>query len=312
MLQLTPSGEAVHSDRWLPSPDQGTHGPKPVPYIMPITRLFQTLAPFPVTALSMTLVTLLALVDHLTGYELSFSVFYLVPITLATWRGGNLHGIVLSVFSAAAWVLVDWSAGQTYSHGLIPFWNGAVRLGFFLVTATLLARVRHQLKREKLMARTDSLTSIRNGRGFRDAATPILSLAHRYERPLALGFIDLDNFKKVNDSLGHSEGDHVLKNVAQTLESALRRSDIACRIGGDEFIILLPETATEGARKVFEALRSRLLEEAERHNWPIGFSIGVAVFDTPPESLDEMIRRADELMYRVKNTGKNQLLVETA
>ncbi|MBU1239656.1 GGDEF domain-containing protein [Myxococcota bacterium] len=268
------------------------------------------LSPLMVTLISIFMVVILALVDHLTGYEVSFSVFYLVPITLATWYGGFFHGTLISFLSAMAWILVDWSAGRHYSHSLIPVWNGGVRFGFFLITAALLSRLTAQLERERNTARLDGLTGIMNSRGFREAAASVFSVARRYNRPLCIGYIDLDNFKSVNDSLGHSEGDRVLRTVATTLRNSLRNADLTGRLGGDEFIVLLPETNQEGASTVFSNLRTNLLAQVESSKWPIGFSVGVAVFTQVPQNIDEAVRYADGLMYRVKNGGKNNILFE--
>ena len=270
-----------------------------------INLVLKNLSALSVTLFALLMVAGLALVDHFTGYELSFSVFYLVPITMATWYGGYVPGIIISFVSAAAWILVDWSAGQHYTRSLIPIWNGSVRLVIFIITAKLLTSLLRQLERERKLARLDTLTKIYNSRGFKEAAKRSFSMAKRYERPFSIGYIDLDNFKSVNDSRGHSEGDRVLKGVAMTLKSSLRDTDLRGRLGGDEFIVLLPETGLEGAKTVFANVRQRLLAEAELHKWPVGFSIGVAVFTEVPPDLDLAIRLADNLMYSVKNGGKN-------
>lgn len=149
-----------------------------------------------------------------------------------------------------------------------------------------------------------------NGRWFGEAAQAIFHIAARYGRPTVIGYIDLDNFKSVNDTLGHTEGDHVLRTIASILLKSVRSADLVGRLGGDEFVVLLPETTYTGAVTTFENLRKRLLKETGEHMWPIGFSIGVAVFLTPPSSIDEAIKAADALMYRVKNGGKNNMLVE--
>ena len=265
---------------------------------------------FQVTAVSLVLVVALAAIDHATGYEVAFSIFYLVPITLATWYGRLPQSILLCIVSAIAWLIVDRTAGHNYSQAFIPFWNAGIRLGFFIVTARLLAMVRSQLEKERQMARLDGLTGVMNGHAFEEAAQTILRIAARYGRPTVMGYIDLDNFKSVNDTLGHTEGDHVIRTVASILSKSIRSADLIGRLGGDEFAILLPETACSGAATMFEHLREGLLKEARERVWPIGFSIGVAVFRTAPSSVDEAIKLADALMYRVKNGGKNNILLE--
>lgn len=245
--------------------------------------------------------------DHITGYELSFSIFYLLPVCSSAWYLNKPAAVIASVLSSATWLLVDFTSGTPYTNQAIPFWNAAVRLGFFLVVALLILRLRLHFNLQNSFAQNDGLTGIMNARAFKQACVSIFDLAHRHGRPLTLGYIDLDGFKAINDSLGHSVGDEVLKAVAATLRSRLRTSDIAARLGGDEFSILLPETSITGARTFFTELHNSLLALATNKNWPVGFSIGVAVFHLPAESPDEAIRCADNLMYQVKHSGKNNI-----
>ena len=267
-------------------------------------------SPMLVTAACLSLILALAAVDHTTGYELSFSIFYLLPIAFATWYARLYHGVLLSIVSASVWLIVDITAGNQYSQPFIPLWNAGVRFLFFIVIALLLTTVRAQLKKERRMARLDGLTGVMNGLAFTESAQTILRIAERFERPTAIGYIDLDNFKSVNDTLGHAEGDHVLKTVASVLLASVRKADLVGRLGGDEFVVLLPETTSSGAGTVFENIRDTLLKKAEEQGWPIGVSIGVAVFLAAPSSLNEAIKLADTLMYRVKKSGKNRLLIE--
>lgn len=261
-----------------------------------------------VTTLS--LVALLGAVDYFTGYELSFSIFYLIPVAIGAWYGGGTHSRVLAFLAASTWLSVDLAAGHQYSHPVIPFWNALVRLGFFLITAILLARLRHALQTQVALAEIDSLTGIMNARIFAVRYKIVAELARRHRRTLAIGFVDLDGFKAVNDTLGHSIGDRVLKEVARVISSRIRASDSVARLGGDEFALLL-ETELEGARFLFANVRNDLIALATENSWPIGFSIGVAVFGRPPAECDDAIKFADHLMYRVKAAGKNDILFET-
>lgn len=267
-------------------------------------------SPFQVAAVSLIFVAAIAALDHATGYEMSFSIFYLVPIALATWYGGLHLGIFFSTVGAMAWLIMDKTAGHNYSQAIIQYWNAIVRFGFFIVTAILFIKVKSQLENEQRMARLDSLTGAMNGRAFKEETQTILSIAARYGRPTAMGYIDLDNFKSVNDTLGHAEGDHVIRTFASILSQSVRKTDLIGRMGGDEFAIFLPETTSSGAVTMFENLRERLLKEAKERVWPIGFSIGVAVFQTAPSSVEEAVKLADALMYRVKKGGKNNILFE--
>ncbi|MGD9611637.1 MAG: GGDEF domain-containing protein [Kiritimatiellia bacterium] len=249
-------------------------------------------------------------IDHLTAHQLSLSVFYLFPIALATWYAPPPWGSVLSALAAAIWVVDSSGAAHASPERWILFWNGAVRLLFFLVTTRLLGQLKTALRRERVTSRTDSLTQVLNVRGFRETCGRLLDLAARHGHPATLAFIDLDNFKAVNDAHGHSAGDRVLQEVAAALVRGVRRTDAVGRLGGDEFGVFMPETALAGARTAFAKLRQDLLQLAADRKYPIGFSLGVAVFPVPPATLDEAIKAADTLMYRVKTTGKNNLVCE--
>lgn len=259
---------------------------------------------------SLILVACVGLVDNQTGSEISVSIFYLIPVSFGAWFLKRRFGLCICVLSAAAWIGADHAMSHVYSHPAIPFWNAAVRLGFFFIVFLLFQRLRLALEYQASLAELDGLTGLLNARTFSKRCEVHLRLAARWNHPFVLAYIDLDGFKGVNDKLGHSVGDQVLKDVAATLEARLRSSDICARLGGDEFSILLPETDDLGAQTFFAELHSNLLKLADAKGWPIGFSIGVAVFHSQVANPDEAIKIADELMYRVKNSGKNHVRVE--
>jgi diguanylate cyclase (GGDEF)-like protein len=160
---------------------------------------------------------------------------------------------------------------------------------------------------EKL-AVTDELTGLLNRRGFENAVKRELERLQRGQvKGGAFALLDLDDFKLTNDSHGHYIGDLCLKIVATCLSDMTRSTDVAGRLGGDEFAILLPETAMPGSRSFFTELRTGLVNLAISNKWPIGFSIGVAVFISSPDSSGEAIRQADELMYKMKRSGLNNI-----
>ncbi len=160
----------------------------------------------------------------------------------------------------------------------------------------------------KQLAITDALTGLYNQRHFRAVLDAELERASRYRRPLCLVCIDLNNFKQVNDKMGHLEGDNALRFTARTLQKALRKTDIAFRYGGDEFMLLLPESCDEEAQTIGARLRVSFdsqwaLEWSPRANCPVvSLSVGVAEFDQH-ESAEALIARADALMYEAKNPG---------
>jgi diguanylate cyclase (GGDEF)-like protein len=252
-------------------------------------------------------ILLFGAVDYFTGYEISLSIFYSLPISLVAWFVGRRWGIVLSAIGAATWLWVDVIVGHEYSHPLIAFWNAAVRLGYFVIITYTLAALKEALDREKKLARTDSLTGIANAKYFYELANSEIYRSHRYDRPVTLAYLDLDDFKKVNDSFGHSEGDKLLCLVAMTIRKSLRFSDIVARLGGDEFAVLLPETGFEQGKTVMEGLRKILLEALRTHNHgsALTLSIGAITCEGCQFTVDELIKKADALMYSAKSQGKN-------
>jgi diguanylate cyclase (GGDEF)-like protein len=253
------------------------------------------------------LVLILGSADYLSGFEFSLSLFYLVPVSIAAWHINRNGALFMAAFSAMTWFISNDLAGQTFTHPAIGYWNTSVRLGFFGITALLLVDLKRFTQRERDQSRLDYLTGITNSRAFRELASLELLRAKRYEHPFSLAFIDLDNFKHINDRYGHLVGDEVLKVVATTIQSNIRQTDIVARLGGDEFVVFLPESDAISATIAINKLRSILLNSMNENNWQISFSIGVITFPDCCVSLDEVIRKADELMYSVKDNGKNNI-----
>ena len=259
---------------------------------------------------SLSLVILIAYLDYETGLELGLYIFYFLPIVLLTWYIGAWAGGSLSFVCSVLWMATDTLLGHTYSHPAIPYWNTVMRFSSFLVTVVFLSKLKSSYEQQKILSRTDYLTGIYNVRTFSQIASGEIERARRYSRCFTVGFMDIDNFKEVNDHFGHRSGDELLKVVAQIFQEGVRKVDIVARAGGDEFIVLLPETGAVPSKIVFDRLMDKLRYSMEMKEWPVTFSFGVATFNTAPQSVDEMIRTADTLMYEAKNGGKNAIRQE--
>jgi len=163
------------------------------------------------------------------------------------------------------------------------------------------------------LANTDALTGLANRRHFLDALDKELDRSARYERPVSLVLMDLDHFKDVNDSYGHAAGDKVLKGAARVLLDVCRDVDLAARLGGEELVLLLPETEAEGARAVAERVRRKI--ETARFRSPVGdqfrvtASLGVASVGSGSVTPGALLQRADEAMYSAKEEGRNRVRV---
>lgn len=254
------------------------------------------------------MVALIGLADQRTGSELSFSIFYLVPVGLVALHGSGRAAILFAIVSALTWLAVDAST-RSYSHPAIAFWNAFVRLGFFVLVAATLARLSALVTREKAMATTDYLTQLANSRAFYAELEREVQRTRRNAQPLTVSFLDLDNFKAVNDRSGHLVGDQLLRLVAKHLVTKLRAIDMVARLGGDEFAILLPDTSAEEARISLERIRAALEEEMRTHDWPVTASVGAVTATVAPSNSEQLVKLADEQMYRAKHSGKNRLFV---
>lgn len=248
---------------------------------------------------------ILGVIDYYTGYEISFSVFYLIPVALTAWYGEKQSALMISMVSAATWQLTNELAGEMFSSFLIPIWNASTRFGFFWVVTILLIELKKSYSYQKSLALTDFLTGAANPRAFYEAVKTEILRSRRYDRSFTICYLDADNFKAVNDTLGHHVGSDLLVRVVEVIKQTLRETDLVARLGGDEFAVLLPETDQKNARVVVEKLRANLLSEMRSEDWAVTFSIGVSTFIEPPDSVDEVIKRADVLMYEVKKNGKN-------
>jgi diguanylate cyclase (GGDEF)-like protein len=262
--------------------------------------------------LGITILVGITWVDYVTGTELSFSIFYLVPILIITWRLGRWLGFFFSLLSSIAWFLADTLPGQIYTHSAIPVWNALVRFGFFLITVLVLAAFRDALTRETNFARMDPLTGLTNGRFFRRLLRGELERSRRYAHVLSLAYIDLDNFKSVNDRTGHAAGDALLKEVGELLRTSSRATDTAARLAGDEFALLMPETGQEVAIVAVERLKDRLHDHMRTSGWDVTSSIGLVTYSDPPASEESALKEADALMYTAKKQGKNRIVSQSS
>jgi diguanylate cyclase (GGDEF)-like protein len=251
------------------------------------------------------IVVLIGYLDAIAAEEISFYVYYAIPIAISCWFVNQRAGIICAVASALAWYLVD-AKEHAGSPGL-QYWNVFVRLTFFATMALVLSKLKFTLEREKGLASKDSLTNLSNRRSFFEIAELERKRARRYKRALTLAYMDLDGFKEVNDRFGHEEGDRLLQSVANCLRRYTRETDAIARIGGDEFVVLLPETGEEAAFAAVQKFHQEISQVMRERQWPVTLSVGVLTFQEPPDTVDEMVRSADHLMYWAKKSGKNSI-----
>ncbi len=280
-------------------------------YLEKILIYFGKRSRLSVSLIGLILVVLLGVIDYLTGYEVQLAIFYLIPIAFVTWFTGKKGGEFISIVSAITIFLADMMAGKVFLLSLLWLWNTLAVFGFFLVVVLSLSLLKNALEKERMLARTDSLTGVANSGYFKLLTNLEIERCRRYKSPFTFAYIDCDNFKILNDQFGHHVGDDLLILVADTFRQNIRKTDIAARLGGDEFGVLFPETGAEQGKAVIEKIQKRLLEIMKEKGWPVTLSIGAVTYLNVPPAADEVIKYADNLMYSVKSSGKNNLKHET-
>ena len=278
--------------------------------LKPLYKIFETLErkkPFFWGVIGVLLALLLGLLDYLSGNEIVFTLFYFIPIVLVTLAINQQAGVFLSFLSAILLLVAEIAAGQMYSHPVLYLFNTVIRTVFYSFVAFLVAALHRSQQEERLAARTDYTTGAVNSRYFNELLKMEIDRIRRYPHPFTVVFIDIDNFKLVNDLFGHQVGDFVLRAIAAELKLQLRKTDIVARVGGDEFALLLPSTVRAEAEIVLEKVHMNLSEVMKEGNWPVTFSMGAVTCVTPPYAAEQLINLADELMYAVKNSTKNDV-----
>jgi diguanylate cyclase (GGDEF)-like protein len=205
----------------------------------------------------------------------------------------------LAIAAIAAGEPFGWPVAGAASAGLACL----IALGWNSVAETELSLAR--LRRSAEESRIDALTGLANRRGLEERLQEEIARAIRYGHPFSMLMIDLDDFKVVNDRFGHAAGDRALESVAAVIQESIRTIDIASRFGGEEFVVLLPETALSGAAVVAERIQSGVVAGPAPH--PFTVSIGVAEWDSRAPSRETLLDRADMALYRAKRSGKNRV-----
>ena len=176
---------------------------------------------------------------------------------------------------------------------------------------TIRLELAHSHEQINQLTVTDGLTGIANRRAFERALEVMHTRALRRDSAFSLIICDIDLFKKINDSCGHPFGDHVIQQVATEMKTLVRSGDLAARIGGEEFAVLLEDTDKKGAAEVAERLRDRVEKKKiyhQGHPWPVTISIGVAAFPGDTGDTEKLINYADQALYRAKKSGRNRVV----
>jgi diguanylate cyclase (GGDEF)-like protein len=240
---------------------------------------------------------------------------YLLPIVTSALTLGQFVTLLQVGLIAACYLFLGHATSATFLS-VITAGNFAADLAPMLLVAyitTMLSQdIGNAMARIKLISETDALTRTYNVRAFNALARRECAIADRYNRAFSLLMVDSDSLKKVNDTHGHEAGDRLIQTVARCMRDTLRTTDILGRYGGDEFMCLLPETASAGAAVVAERIRSRIAETpltAGSQTISTSVSIGVAAYREHGDSLDAIAKSADRALYAAKARGRNRVAV---
>ena len=238
---------------------------------------------------------------------------YLLPVITSALTLGKVFTLLVVALIGACYIFLGGGVSPEEIASL-PFIGGffaqlapVLLVGY--ITTMFSADIRYGLARAKTLAETDDLTGLLNVRGFALSANRLFAQAARHNRAASVLMIDSDNLKAVNDAHGHAAGNELLRQLAKAIQAELRFTDVAARYGGDEFIVLLPDTPATGALEVAERIRTRIASTPLRTNGsaiPASVSIGVACYPEDGGTLDALAAHADGALYAAKQDGRNR------
>lgn len=223
------------------------------------------------------------------------------PIT--GWLCGRRLGLAIAIIAAVSELLLFPPRHASDMAAHIVRWS---------ITSSLVwgsAWVRERLKAEYRCARIDPLTGLPNRRAFIERCAAELNRTQRFHRPITLMMVDADDFKGVNDRQGHLAGDRFLQRIGEALLKAVRQYDLVSRFGGDEFVLLFPETNAGDAQLIAGRLHNALQELGGDAEVPVTFSFGVVTWSEPPVDAEQCLGEVDALMYSAKRAGKGTVRV---
>ena len=244
-------------------------------------------------------------VARLFGYDFVATGFYLVPIGFVAFVGGTRSGMVIALAAALTEAIATYAALVDVTNiWAVPI-SIALELVVFVAAAYAQGAIRRFVERERHLSRHDAVSGVVNSLGFREAAGWEVARARRWPQVVSLIYLDVDDFKAVNDQHGHARGDEVLRIIGEAMKESLRESDVVARVGGDEFAALMPGTDEEGCRAATARVHHAITRDLAKAGFAVTASVGAATFPWAPETVDELIGAGDAAMYTVKRGSKN-------
>jgi diguanylate cyclase (GGDEF)-like protein len=267
----------------------------------------QTVPPLWAGAFVVGVLALVGVVDVVTGPDFPFSLFYILCAGAAAIRFRVLVSLLFASLDLAVWTAIAAVTGRPDPNLGIFFWTLSVRYLTLALLVFLVTKLQDVIAELSLHALKDPLTGASNRRHFDDFLERSIRVSRRYGRPLTIAYLDVDDFKAINDRLGHHRGDEVLTVLASRILQCLRPEDLLARLGGDEFVLVLPDSGYEAAREILARVFASVDEGFHAHGIEATLSMGALSFPLVPEDPAALLKAADTLLYQVKQQGKGAL-----
>jgi diguanylate cyclase (GGDEF)-like protein len=265
----------------------------------------------------------IAWLDALVPNDIALVLLYLVPIAACGWWLGERATVLVAATAGVAFLVSD-LASRTTPNLSVSLWHTFSSMIVFLGLGVAVARVRltqdrlaaanlrlaEHLEQESTLARTDPRTGLPNVRAFLDHLRTEVARRRRDGRPMSVAYLDIDNFKEVNDRYGHGAGDDLLARIGEGIRDSVRAGDVFARVGGDEFAVAFAETAGPDVLAIAQRLMVRIRSVGSRYpRCGVDCSIGIASFAVTPDDPELILHCADSAMYEAKEKGKGRIVV---
>lgn len=265
-----------------------------------------------VAAAAIAFIAFIAVIDYMTNNQTAITLFYAVTIVAVVWLSWGYVAILAALLCGTLGCAIAHISSSPCS--VTSSTRAWTQSSFYLIFTFALLALKYMQVQLKGISTMDPLTDLANSRYFLDVGAKELARAHRYKRAFSIIYIDIDDFRVINDSLGHQVGDGLLREIAKMAKLIIRKSDTVARLGGDEFALLLPETGEVAAKAAVARIIKRLSEIKAPDSRQITFSVGVITNTGQPGDFEDIVNIAKNLMHEVKHGGKNsvkyRLLIE--